>query len=96
MTHFKTLHSGQSALLSNGITVAAENTWGNFGNAAGNSNITGNFGVVLDHDPSIEDGNPLNADISLSGLKPGTQYQIQFFTFFTATRQPGGLLIKVK
>ncbi len=77
---FMTLHSGQSAVLSNGISVAAENTWGNFGNATGNSNIAGNFGVVLDRNLGIEDGSPLDADITLSGLTPGTQYQIQFFT----------------
>lgn len=93
---FKTLNSGQSVLLSNGITIGTENTWANFGNATGDSNLTGNFGVVLDHDPGIEEGNSLNADITLSGLKPGTQYQIQFFTFSKATRQPGGVLIKVK
>jgi glucose/arabinose dehydrogenase len=77
---FKTVNSGQGALLSNGITVAAESTWGNFGNATGNSNLTGNFGVVLDRNLGIEDGNPPDADITLSGLNPGTQYQVQFFT----------------
>ena len=40
---FKSLRSGQSATLSNGITVAADSTWVNWGFAGGNSAITGNF-----------------------------------------------------
>ncbi len=76
---FKSLGSGQNATLSNGITVAADSTWGNWGLAGGNSAVTGNFGTVLDSNLGIEDGGPTSASITLSGLTIGTQYQIQFF-----------------
>ena len=78
---FKSLRSGQSATLSNGITVAADSTWGNWGFAGGNSPVTGNFGVVLDSNLGIELNVPVSlfASITLSGLTIGTQYQIQFF-----------------
>ena len=76
---FKSLRSGQNATLSNGITVAADSTWGNWGLAGGNSAVTGNFGTVLDSNLGIEDGGPTSASITLSGLTIGTQYQIQFF-----------------
>ena len=82
---FKSLRSGQNATLSNGITVAADSTWGNWGNNAANSAITGNFGVVLDSNLGIEAGGPTSASITLSSLTIGTQYQIQFFADSTGT-----------
>ena len=78
---FKSLRSGQNATLSNGITVAADSTWGNWGFASGISPVAGNFGTVLDSNLGIELNVPvsLSATITLSGLTLGTQYQIQFF-----------------
>ncbi len=76
---FKSLFSGQSVELSNGITVAADSTWGNWGNNVNNSAVTGNFGIVLDSNIGIEEGSPTSATITLSGLTNGTQYKIQFF-----------------
>ena len=78
---FKSLRSGQSATLSNGVTVAADSQWVNWGPAAGNSAIAGNFGVVLDSNLGIETGAPVStsATITLTGLNIGTQYRIQFF-----------------
>jgi hypothetical protein len=75
---FKSLRSGQNATLSNNINVAAASAWGNWGNAAGNSAVTGNFGIVLDSNIGIEPA-VTTANITLSGLTIGTQYQIQFF-----------------
>jgi hypothetical protein len=84
---FKSLRSGQSATLSNGITVAADSTWVNWGFSGGNSAITGNFGIVLDSNLGIETGAPVSpsATITLSGLINGTQYQIQFFADSTGS-----------
>jgi len=78
---FKSLRSGQNVTLSNGINVAAASAWGNWGNAAANSAIAGNLGIVLDSNLGIELNAPvaLSADITLSNLSIGTQYQIQFF-----------------
>jgi hypothetical protein len=75
---FKSLRSGQSATLSNGITVAAASTWGNWG-TGGNTAVTGNFGFVLSSNLGLEVTPPASATITLSGLTNGTQYQIQFF-----------------
>jgi autotransporter-associated beta strand protein len=76
---FKSLRSGQNATLSNGVNVAAASTWVNWGNNGGNSSVTGTFGAVLDRNIGIETGGPTSANITLSNLGVGTQYQIQFF-----------------
>jgi hypothetical protein len=84
---FKSLRSGQNVTLSNGINVAAAADWGNWGFAAGNSVVAGNFGTVLDSNLGIETGAPVatSANITLSGLSIGSQYQIQFFADSTGS-----------
>jgi Bacterial Ig-like domain len=84
---FKSLNSGQNVTLSNGITVAADSTWVNWGFANVNSAISGNFGSVLDSNLGIETGAPVatSATITLSGLTIGTRYQIQFFADSTGS-----------
>ncbi|MCF7674158.1 MAG: tandem-95 repeat protein, partial [Akkermansiaceae bacterium] len=84
---FKSLGSGQSVTLSNGITVAVDSTWVNWGFSAANSAVTGNFGTVLDSNLGIEIGAPVSpsATFTLSGLTIGTQYQIQFFADSTGS-----------
>ncbi|MCF7676221.1 MAG: hypothetical protein K9N23_05155 [Akkermansiaceae bacterium] len=84
---FKSLASGQSAALSNGITVAASSDWVNWGPAGGNSSIPGNFGIVLDSNLGMEVGAPVatTVDFTLSGLAIGTQYRVQFFADSTGS-----------
>jgi hypothetical protein len=76
---FKSLRSGDSVTLSNGITAAAESAWGNWGSNGSISNVGGTFEQVLDRNIGIETPSPTSATITLSGLTNGTQYQIQFF-----------------
>jgi Family of unknown function (DUF6288)/Carbohydrate esterase, sialic acid-specific acetylesterase/Bacterial Ig domain len=84
---FRSLRSGQNVTLSNGINVAASADWGNWGFAAGNSTVAGNFGTVLDSNLGIETGAPASpsATFTLSGLTIGTQYQVQFFADSTGS-----------
>jgi hypothetical protein len=83
---FKSLNSGQSAALSNGITVAADSEWINFGTNGGITGIGGNFGAILKRNIGVEPpDSAATATITLSGLTFGTQYQIQFFADSTGT-----------
>jgi len=82
---FKSLNSGQNVTLSNGVNVAAASAWGNWGGNGGISGVGGTFETVLDYNLGIEEGNPLSATITLSGLTSGTQYQIQFFADSTGS-----------
>ena len=82
---FKSLNSGQNVTLSNGVNVAAASAWGNWGGNGGISGVGGTFETVLDYNLGIEEGNPLSATITLSGLTNGTQYQIQFFADSTGS-----------
>jgi hypothetical protein len=85
VVEFKSLRSGQSATLANGLTVSAASAWGNFGPGP-NTDITGDFGDVLGSNLGIEgEAGPMSADITLSGLTIGTQYQIQFFADSSGT-----------
>ena len=79
------MNTGESIVLANGITVAASSAWGAWGYNGGNSSMAGNYGVVLDTNIGIEEGNPASATITLSGLTNGTQYQIQFFADSTGS-----------
>ncbi len=81
---FKSLQSGQSETLSNGIAVSADSMWVNWGPNADNSDLAGAFGTVLDSNLGIEE-DPLSATITLSDLDIGTEYRIQFFAAATAT-----------
>jgi hypothetical protein len=80
---FKSLQSGQSAALSNGITVAAASAWENWGANGGISALPAPFGTILDYNLGIEGAT--SATITLSGLVEGTQYQIQFFADSTGS-----------
>ena len=84
---FRSLRSGQNVTLSNGIHVAADSIWGNWGFASGNSAVAGNFGTVLDSNLGIETGAPVStsAAITLSDLSIGTRYQFQFFADSTGS-----------
>jgi hypothetical protein len=82
---FKSLRSGDSVELSNGITVAAESAWGNWGTNGAISSVGGTFEQVLDRNIGIETPSPTSATITLSGLTNGTQYQIQFFADSTGS-----------
>ena len=84
---FRSLLSGQNVTLSNGINVAADSTWGNWGANANNSAVTGNFGTVLDSNLGIETGVPVSplATITLSNLTIGAQYRFQFFADSTGS-----------
>jgi hypothetical protein len=82
---FKSLNSGQNVTLSNGVNVAAANTWGDWSFNSGISHVGGTFETVLDYNLGDED-TPLSSTITLSNLGVGTQYQIQFFAAATASR----------
>ncbi len=76
---FKSLQSGQSETLSNGITVSADSIWANWGPNDENSDLAGAFGTVLDSNLGLENQDTLSATITLSDLDIGTEYRIQFF-----------------
>ncbi len=82
---FRSLRSGQNVTLSNGINVAADSTWGNWGFASGNSAVAGNFGIVLDSNLGIETPGATAATVTLSNLTVGAQYRFQFFTDSTGS-----------
>jgi hypothetical protein len=82
---FKSLRSGQNVTLSNGVNVAAADTWGNWGFNGAISSVGGTFETVLDWNLGDEDA-PLSSTLTLSNLGIGTQYQIQFFAAATASR----------
>jgi Family of unknown function (DUF6288)/PA14 domain/Bacterial Ig domain len=84
---FKSLGSGQNVTLSNGINVAVDSTWVNWGLYPANSVVTGNFGTVLDSNLGIEIGTPVSpsATFTLSGLTIGSHYQIQLFADSTGS-----------
>jgi hypothetical protein len=71
---FKSLSTGQSEVLANGVTVAVTDF--NFTNAAGNGTIGGAFGTILGRHMGSFSGVPT---VTLSGLTNGTRYQIQIF-----------------
>lgn len=75
---FKSLNSGQNVTLSNGITVAAEASWENWGLQTAVSGVGGTFETVLDSNLGDETA-PLASIINLSNLTSDTQYRIQFF-----------------
>ncbi len=84
---FRSVGSGQNVTLANGINVAVDSQWANWGFNASNSVVSGNFGTVLDSNLGIEIGAPVSpsANITLSGLTIGMRYQIQFFADSTGS-----------
>jgi hypothetical protein len=80
---FTRVGASSSSALTNGITVGTSSAWELWGYNSGNSNMAGNYGVVLDTNLGIE--GPTSATITLSGLNIGTQYRIQFFADSTGS-----------